>query len=140
MAGETIVVLGTFASIETSNAVADGAFSAGTKTSIVSALPATEEDAPLLDFKLDITAGTMSSGDLVHLYFRPSDGADLAPVPATTYKHQYVGTFALDGNADEFFLFGVPNNDKNGTYYWEVDGSTTITAQMYARSRAYNAA
>lgn len=141
MAGESVVQLSSFATVVASDTVADGAMSDATTTTILAALGATDEDAPLLDFKLDITSGTPTDGGRVDLYFRPSDGTDQSPAPDAAYLPHCVGSFLLTNATDEYYLYQVPNLDKNGTYYWmNNDGSVTLTATLYARSRTFNVA
>lgn len=141
MAGETVVQLSAFATVQASNGPADGSFSSGSTTTILAALGATDEDAPLLDFKLDITSGTPIEGETADLFFHPSDGTDTAPPPsAYTNPPHYVGSFVLDAAADEYFLYEVTNYDNNGTYVWLNNSGATITATLYARSRTFNTA
>ena len=76
MANEAIVTVGSYAEIISTAAVANGVMSAAS-TSIATALSATEEVYPLLDFKLDITAGTAPTlNKTFDLYRRPADGSD----------------------------------------------------------------
>lgn len=140
MAGEAITIKGTYASLIASEAENDGAF-----CTISGALSGTITDAdeqlyPLLDFKLDVTAGTFSAGDIVNLYRVPGDGTDVAPTPTSTHKHMYVGSFTLSGTADEYYLYGVANVDANDKFIWEADVATSVTAQLFVRARSAVAA
>jgi len=141
MAGELINVEGSFATVQASSAVADGAFSAGTRTTITTALGATESTYPILDFKLDITSGTPTENGVVHIYRRSSDGTDESPAPAGSYLQEYVGTITLDNTTDEYYLYGVNNPAPDSTYYWfNDDGAVTLTAALSARGRSYKTA
>lgn len=134
MANEISIVKGSFASLIASEAENAGAFCT-LSAALSSVLSAALQVYPLLDFKLDVTAGTLSAGDKVHLYRVPGDGTDSAPTADSAYKNQYVGSFILDTNNDEYFLYGVANVDANDKFIWEADVSTSVTAQLYVRAR-----
>ena len=103
MANEAKQATGSYATCIASSSTVDGAFNSGSKTAIGNAI-ATEDLYPLLDFKLDITSGTPGADTTVDVYRRPSDGVDQQPSPSTTYLHEYVGSFALNNSADEYYL------------------------------------
>lgn len=140
MANETIVTVGTYAEIISTAAVANGVMSAAS-TSIAGALSATEEVYPLLDFKLDITSGTVpTENSTFDLYRRPADGTDSAAIPTTTYLHQYVGSFVVDNTNDQYYLYGVANTDPNDTYYVLNNGGQTSTFTLDVRAKSYGTA
>lgn len=135
MANEITIKHSAYVSLIASEAENDGAFCtiSGALSSAIT--DTTEQIYPALDFKLDVTAGTFSAGDTVNLYRVPGDGTDSAPTPTSTHKHQYVGSFTLSGSADEYYLYGVANIDKNDKFIWEADVTTNVTAQLYVRAR-----
>lgn len=127
-----------FTSVGTLTSKADGDESQVSTSTVASLLGADEEDYPLLDFLLDISSGTPTENAVVRLYLRPkADGVNEAPAISGNYKHHYLGTFVLDNAADEYYLFNVPNLDKNGTFYLENESGATLTYQLYVRSRTY---
>jgi len=147
MAGETINERGSWATVQASDAMAPGEFSTGAKTAISTALSTGQEsNYPLLDFKLEITVGTPTDGDAMHVYRIPSaDGSNAAETPddSSVYKAQYVGSFIMmDVAPDQFcYLFGIDNSDPSATYLLEnADGTVTLTAILKARARTYKAA
>ena len=136
MANEAVVTVSSYAELVASEAEADGAFCTLSGT-IASVLGATEEDYPLLDFKLDVTSGTPTENGRIDLYRVPGDGTDQAPTPAGSYLQHYAGSFILDNAADEYYLYGVPNVDKNDKFIWQNnDGSASLTCTLYVRSRS----
>ena len=135
MANEMTTVKGSYASLIASEAENDGAFCTISGALSGTVTDATEQTYPLLDFKLDVTAGTFSAGDTVNLYRIPGDGTDQAPTATSTHKHMYVGSFTLSGTADEYYLYGVNNVDANDKFIWEADVATSVTAQLYVRAR-----
>jgi hypothetical protein len=137
--GDLVVTSGSYTSLIASEAENDGAFCTISGT-IASVLAATVEDYPLLDFKLDVTAGTFAADDTVDLYRVPGDGTDQAPTPTSSYLQQYVGSFVLSGSADEYYLYGVNNPDNNDKFIWVPNVTTNITAQLFVRGRSLNAA
>ena len=140
MANETIVTKGSYTSIMTITSLATATMS-GASSSIATALSATEEVYPLLDFKLDIASGTAPTLNTTwDLYRNPSDGTDTAPVPTTTYQAHYVGSFTMANANDEYFLYGVVNHDPNDVYYIKNNGGQTSTGTLYVRAKTYGTA
>ena len=139
MAGETIVVYGTYTSLIASEAEADGAFCT-LSASLDTILTDGTENYSQLDFKLDVTSGTPVENGTVHLYRVPMDGTDQAPTPAGSYLQQHVGSFVLDNATDEYYLLGVTNIDENDKFIWQNDQATTITCTLYVRGRTYTTA
>lgn len=139
--GDVVITSSAYSSFIASEAENDGAFCTISGT-VASELAATVEDYPLLDFKLDVTAGTFAAGDTVELYRVPgdSDGPDQAPTPTSSYKHQYVGSFVLSGSNDEYYLYGVPNLDNNDKFIWSPNVTTSVTAELFLRGRSLNTA
>lgn len=140
MANETKITTGSYTSILTITSLATATMS-GASSSVATALSATEEVYPLLDFKLDITSGTAPTlNTTFDLYRNPSDGTDTAPVPTTTYHAHYVGSFLLANANDEYFIYGVPNHDPNDVFYVENNGGQTSTGTLYLRAKSYGTA
>lgn len=134
MANEASFTKGSYTSIISSAAIATGAVSAES-SSIATALGAAEEVYTMLDFKLDVTAGTIVNGAYFNLYRRAGDGTDQAPAVTTSYLQQPVGVFVMSGAADEFYLYGVENCDENDTYYVVNNDAASITCQLFVRAR-----
>src|SRR5210317_1151078 len=115
MAGETINERGSWATIQAAASTANAAFSAGSRTTIATALSTGQEaNYPLLDLQLTVSVGTPAAGGVVHVYRRnKADGTNEQPVPDSAYKHQYVGTFTMDATAATtyYYIFGIPNDD-----------------------------
>ena len=140
MANETIVSIGSYTEIISSAAVANGVMSAAS-TSIATALSATEEVYPLLDFKLDITSGTAPTLNATFdLYRRPADGTDSSSIPTTTYLQQYVGSFVVANANDQYYIYGAANTDPNDTYYVLNNGGQTSTFTLDVRAKSYGTA
>jgi hypothetical protein len=99
-------------------------------------LTGVDNDYPYLDFKLDVTAGTLSSGGLVELYRVPYDGSDQAPTPGGSYLEHKVGWFVMDGTTNEFFWDGVENIRKTDKFIWRNNGNTSVTATLYVIGRS----
>lgn len=144
MAGEAINVTGTWATIQAAASTANGAFSAGTRTTITAALTTgSEDDYPFLDFQLAVSSGTPTENGTVHVYRRSkADATNESPAPAGSFTQEYVGTFTMDNTASSYYyLYGVANVDKNATYYlYNDDGTSTLTIALKARGRTYNTA
>lgn len=142
MTGEAINVTGTWATIQAAASTANGAFSAGTRTAISAALTVgSEADYPLLDLQLAVSSGTPTENGTVKVYRRSkADGTNESPAPAGSFVQEYVGEFVMDNTASSYFyLYGIPNFDKNATYYlYNNDGTSTLTIALAARGRSYN--
>ena len=141
MAGETIIEKGSYTQLIASEAEADGNFCT-ISSSLDTLVTDGSELYPLLDFKLDVTAGTISSGSYVELFRVPMDGTDQAPTPTSAYLQHSVGTFQLlAATQDEYYLFGVPNVDENDKFIWRnMDGTNSLTCTLYVRGRGFNTA
>lgn len=143
MTGEAINVTGTWATIQAAASTATGAFSAGSRTAISAALTTgSEADYPLLDLQLNVSVGTPTENGLVHVYRRSKgDGTNESPAPAGSFAQEYVGSFVIDNATGYYYLYGIPNFDKNATYYlYNADGTATLTIALAARGRSYNTA
>ena len=140
--GDVVNVKGTYATVQAAASTADGAISAGSTTSILAALGATEEDYPLLDLKLTVSVGTPTLGGTINVYRQPSDGTNASPTTKTNYLQQYVGSFIIDDAAvtQYYYLYAVPNFDNNDTFVLENDSGSTLTIALAARGRSYNTA
>jgi len=138
MSGETIQVESAYSSIVASAAILNTAFSV--ESSTVSTGVGTANDRyPLIDFKLDVTVAPVAAGT-VNLYRRSGDGVDQAEIPSGTNKSKYVGSFSLTTVADQIYLSGVANIDKNDTYLLENTTGSSVTCQLFIRARSYSAA
>jgi len=141
MANETLnAASSAYASFISSASVATDDMSAASST-VATALSTGSEDLyPTLDFKLKVTAGTVTAGDVINLYRRPSDGTDAAPVPAETSAstlQEYVGSFTLNSNSETRYKYGVKNCHTGDTYYLHNTGAASITMQLYVRGSTY---
>lgn len=112
-----------------------------TGSTIATALSTGSEDLyPTLDFKLKVTAGTVTAGDVINLYRRPSDGTDQAPIPVETSSNTlqtYVGSFTLASNSETRYRAGVRNLHTGDLYYLHNTGAASITMQLYVRGSSY---
>ncbi len=141
MANETLnAASSAYASCIGSAAIATDDVSA-TGSTIATALSTGSEDIyPLLDFKLKVTAGTVTAGDVINLYRRPSDGTDQAPIPVETSAYtlqEYVGSFTLVSNSETRYKSGVKNLHTGDLYYLHNTGAASITMQLYVRGSTY---
>lgn len=114
MAGETKRIYGTTKTLESTGAsVASAAMSAAASSTLLTADTA---DYPHAVFTLTATFGAAPAAMLpVDVYARPLDidGTTDAPVPTTSYKHRYVGTFLLANSTQqtvEFIGYNLPRN------------------------------
>ena len=141
--GDILNVRGSWAIVQASNAVANGNFSAGSRTTMVTALGATEADYSMLDFHLDITSGTPSDGGVVGLYRIPNGNSSAAPTPDNTslYLAEPVGRFSMmDVATSDYYVYNVPSGDPNDTYIIKnLDGSATLTMTLRARGKTRKA-
>ena len=88
--GDVVTVRGAYATVQAAASTADGAVSAGSVTDIGTALAATVEDYPLLDFKLTHSVGTPSTPGSIAIYRKSSDGTNAAQTPSASIKHTFV--------------------------------------------------
>lgn len=140
MANETIQTRGSYANCQAAASTADAALCAGSVSTITSAIT-TEDDYPLLDFRVNVSVGTPVAGDTVDIYRRPGDGTNQAPAPQTAdYLHQYVGSVVLDNATGYYYLYGVANPDPNDSYYMVNNGGATLTIALDVRGRTYGTA
>lgn len=141
-AGDAVIVRGTYATVQASASVANGAMSGGAVTAIGAALAATEEDYPLLDFRISMTVGTPTTPGTIDIYRRPSDGTNQAQAPTAAYKQQYVGSVQLSTSAatQYYYLYGVANVDQGDTFYGYNASGATLTFVIAARGRSLNTA
>ena len=143
MAGETINVRGAWATLQAAASTANGAFSAGSRTVISTALSTGDEaDYPLMDLKLSVSSGTPAADGLVNVYRRNKADTDESPAPDSAFKSEYLGTFLMDATASSsYYIYGLPNDDPEATLYIEnQDGTSTLTIALKARGRTYKAA
>jgi len=142
MAGESIRVLSAYKSIQASASVADGSFSGGSATALSGTdMTSTEQDFPILDFKLKAGAETPTADGMVHVYRRNSDGTDQSLAPSLNYEKDYVASFQLAAVASKsYYFYGSENADKEAEYYLKNDNGTTLTLELFVRSRGFNVA
>ena len=140
--GDVILVRGSYATVQAASSTADDTVCAGARTNIGTALAATVEDYPILDFKLTVSVGTPTVNETVEVYRIPDDGTNAAPTTTTTYLEQYVGSFVLIGSAPSqyYYLYGLPNVDQNDEYLMINRGGATLTIALSARGRSSNVA
>ena len=139
MANETLNAKGSYVQIEAGASVATATLS-GESDSIATALSATEELYPLLDFKFTISAGTPVVGSVINVYRRPSDGTNQSPAPVfADFLTNYVGSVTIDNEAvtQYYYLYSVNNPDENDTFYFTHDNGTNLTIAMAVRGRTY---
>lgn len=139
MAGETLGVRGSWATVQAADSMATGEFSTGSATAISTALTTGDEsDYPLLDFRLTLSSGTPTDGATMSVFRIPkADGTTASPTPDNTsvYKAQYIGSFTMmDVASSVYYLFGVDNSDPLCTYILENnDATATLTGALAAR-------
>lgn len=139
-ANELLLNFGTWATLQAAASTADGAFSAGSRTVIATALSTgNESEWPVLDLKLAVSSGTPAAGGVVDVYLRGKADTDEEPAPdATDLGHShYLGSFVMhDTGSSEFYLYNVPNLDPDGTLYLlNNDGVSTLTIALKGRAR-----
>jgi hypothetical protein len=137
MANETIVKRSSYGEMIASEAVATTVYSAGACTPIqsISAITTTEKDYPTLDFKLLISAETITNNEVVNLYRIASDGTNTESSASTTFNGHYVGSFVLEAASTVAYLYGVTNVDPNDKFIWENKSAASITASLQVRTR-----
>lgn len=141
-ANEALVTLGTWATLQASDSVADGAVSGGTVTPVETAFSTgNEADWPLMDLKIAVTSGTPTAGGTVDVYLRGKADTDEEPaLDATDLGHShYLGSFVLHDTASStYYLYNLPNLDKKGSVYTvNNDGATTLTYALTGRARTF---
>jgi len=135
--GDGINKSGSYAAVQASASVADGAMSGGANTTIAAAIPA-ESEYFLLDFQAVVTGTQTDANGVLNIYKRPSDGTTPAPAPtASTFESIYVGSIKLDTSAGTYYLRGVVNDDPSDTYYVQNKGGNSLTLTLNARGRTY---
>jgi len=139
MADELTTIHGSYTSIISAASIAAGAVSAES-SSIATALSATEEIYPILDFKL-LLGTTAVADETIDLYRRASDGTNDAAAVTTSYLHQYCGTFTINGTTGTYYyLYGVPNQDPEDTFYLLSNCAGSETFTLYVRGRTFQPA
>ena len=140
--GDLVTVRGAYATVQAAASTTDGNVCGGSVTDIGTALAATVEDYPLLDFKLTHSVGTPSTPGTVDIYRKSSGGTNAAQTPTSTITHEYVGSFKLAATAATkyYYVYGVPNVDQNDTYYMLNASGATLTIALAARGRSLNVA
>ena len=142
MANETLNAKGSYVTIEAAASVATATLS-GESDSIATALSATEELYPILDFKFTVSVGTPVVGSIINVYRRPSDGTNQSPAPVfADFLNNYAGSVTIDNAAvtQYYYLYGVNNPDENDTYYFTHDNGTSLTIALAVRGRTYGSA
>jgi len=137
MANEAEITRTSYATVVASDVVVDGGYSDATRTAIGTAVGAAGADYPLIDFKLSITAGTVTEGGTVDVYRIPSDGTNSSENIEAGYEPHYVGSFILPDTSSTYcYLYGVSNVDSNDEFMWKNnDGANTLTCLLEARTR-----
>lgn len=142
MANETLLTKGSYVEIESGASLATATLS-GESDSVATALSATEELYPLLDFKVTLSAGTPVVGSTIDIYRRPSDGTNASPAPvAADFLTNYVGTIVIDNAAATtyFYLYGVANHDEEDTFYFIHNNGSNLTLALDVRGKTYGTA
>jgi hypothetical protein len=141
MAGETInVKSATWHVVQAAASTVDGAICGGTVTSIEdTALSATEEKYPLLDFQVNVSAGTPTANTTVDIYRRPAGNVQ-APIPAADYLQEYVGSVVCDNATGSYYVLGVRNADEAATYYMSNRTGNTLTIELLVQTRGWSTA
>lgn len=123
-----------------SAAVNDGAYSteanatslAGMGTSNITAV---QKQWPLLDFYIEVTAGTVADGDKLKLYRVQNSSAENSENYGT--GRNQVGQVTLTGATDtDAYIRGVENADENDN--WQVSpeiGGASLTFSVKCRTR-----
>lgn len=132
-ANDAINQLGSYATTSAApSGLAAGGFSA--LSGKISALLTTGNEAsyPTLDFKLDITGGTISAGETVNLYRVAGDSAAQA---ASGVGQMYVGSFTYQA-VEQYYVYGVENVSPDDQFQLENGSSAgTLTGTLSVRSR-----
>jgi hypothetical protein len=141
MAGETInVKSAAWHTVQAATSTNDGAVCGGTVTSIQdTALSATEEKYPLLDFQVKVSAVAPVANTTVDIYRRPA-GDVQAPIPAANYTHEYVGSAVCDDATGSYYVLGVRNADEAATYYMLNRTGNTVTLELLVQTRGWSTA
>ena len=139
MANETLNAKGSYVEIESGVSVATATLS-GESDSIATALSATEELYPILDFKFTVSVGTPAVGAIIDVYRRPSDGTNPSPAPVfADFLNNHVGSVVIDNAAvtQYYYLSSVSNIDQNDTFYFTHDNGSSLTIALAVRGRTY---
>ena len=141
MTGEAIVVRSAYGTAQAAqgSTVSNGSFSTGTVTAVasISGITGDQKDFVLLDFRFQVTSGTPTANQPIHIYRRPGDGTNQGPLPSAYESDQFVGMIQLDNAASSYgFLYGVQNVDQNDTFYWLNDNDTAIDGVLSVRTRS----
>ena len=140
MANEALNASGAYTECTASASIASNGFSTAGNTSAIGTAIASVDTYTLVDFQLNVTAGTVSAGDVINLYRRASDGTSQSPIPSSTNKYDYVGSFTINSNSESRYKYSVANPDPNDEYYLENTGAGAITMNMKVRGKTYGTA
>ena len=139
MANETLNAKSAYVEIEAGASLATATLS-GESDSVATALDATEELYPIIDFKVTLSAGTPVVGSIINIYRRPSDGANASPAPVyADFLNNYIGSIVIDNAAATtyYYLYSVDNPDENDTFYFTHDNGSNLTLALAVRGRTY---
>ena len=140
MADETIGIKTTFVNVCASAVTANQAFNAGTKATLSAGLTAPTDAYALVDFDINVTAGTPTENATIDIY-RQGAANGAAPSPLGAYRQQYIGSVTLDNATGHYYLFGVSNVDwDTATYHAFNNSGTTLTFEINARTRTWGPA
>lgn len=113
---------------------------ASADNTISSLMAATEKAYPLFDAKLKITVGTSATNITVDLILRPQADGE-SPAPTSTYEPHNLGSFILDTQTGDYYLFERKVKDNTGTFYLKSqDPNNTLTATLSIRMKTGTAA
>lgn len=118
-----------------SSGPANGSMDTGARTSAndEASVVGAQKLYELHDFEL-VTGAGGTSGSAVDLYRIPNgNGAGEAATPS--YLQQPVGSFVISGNANSFYIYGVPVGDPKDTYITQNKSGATITYSVNQRTR-----
>ncbi len=140
MSNEAIVARSDWDTCIASAAVNDAAYStSGNSSSLndmgVGSIAAAEKDWALLDFYINVSAGTIADGDVVELYRVPNSSANTSE-DFGTGRH-YVGDFSFTGASDaDAYIYGVVNIDQYDEWQAKcsINGSS-LTFAVELRTR-----
>ena len=132
MAGESVVVRSAFGTICASEAIANGAFSSSGNASDIAnnaSIVGNEKDYPALDFRIFVTAGTVTVGDKFHIY--------RIPFGSTTFGQEdnYLGTIEVYAN-NYYYFYGAANIEQTDKFQLKSATTNTLTVSLDVRTRA----
>lgn len=140
MADEATVVRTGWETCIASAAVSDGAYSTSGNSSSLNdmgtgTISAAQKDWPLLDFYLNVSAGTIAAGDVVELYRVPNSSANTAEDFDTGRDYVDSAVLTAAGDADVYF-YGIANIDQYDEWQVKVTcNAASLTLSVKLRTR-----